>query len=1079
MTNKPPPIDSRTAADIVKQVQELLLKSATDATSLPNWQGYAPDWQEFDAATGKPKGISAALIGVFARYAEIIIQRLNQVPNKNFLAFLNLLGASQLPPQPARVPLLFSLAVGSEVDATVPAGTQVAAPSAEGDEEPVIFETERDLVVTAATLEAVFVRDSEQDKYADYSEIAKIPTTDTTTSILEAPIFRGKQPVEHILKIGHRKILGFPKTQNSTLSVNLTLTISLSKSLGDNAQVQWQMWDGEKWQDREPTEARLGAKNLGLQGDNQLTFAAMTSVFATSETASEIGWLRCVLKSAIAPVPNSQAPPLSGKVRSTELPKINAIEFALSITRSSLVVEEAFINQLPIDLSKQFFPFGEQPKFSDTFYLANQEAFSKSGATVTLEIDLIDPLLFLGLERETINKFKENQNPQLKWEVWDGQTQKWRAIGTSRRDGSNPDELATAFQDSTNAFTNVGENLQITFTLQPSFIPQLTTVNGIENFWIRVRIIAGDYGKGARYQEVPGRYELIPASFVPPAIEYLRVGYTLNTPEFALEKIITYNDFNEQEIKLADNGTFAPFEPFGAIADDKPTLYLGFSLPIDRHFANSPLSLFFRVADTKYTPNFEAVAKQDLGTNKRLHLSWQYWNGKEWINLTVRDDSENFTRSGLVDVLPPSNIAPREDFGLPERYWLSVRWESGNYDIEPRLRRILLNTTIASQTVTISNEILGSSNGAENLVFCTTRSPVLDGEYLEVREPEIPSALEQDRIKNVHGEDAISVIPDINEQPQAIWVRWQQVTDFYASNPRDRHYVLDRITGEIRFGDGLNGLIPPIGIGNLRLRKYQTGGGTIGNQPANTIVQLKTTVPYIDSVTNPEAATGGADAETIESLTERSPRTVRHSNRAVTFEDYEDLAMLATPEVARAKCVPLLNLHANPLDVNKSDQPPKAPGEVSVIIVPRSLDKKPLPTLNLLARVQDYLETHAIATTKIWVVGPLYVEVSVIADIALTSPDGASTVKQAVNKTLTDFLHPLTGGLDGNGWTFGRRPHRSDFYALLEAVPGVDHIRSLKIEKIGEQNNVEKIQDTGRFLVYSGIHTINLWLEEV
>ncbi|MCM0593898.1 MAG: baseplate J/gp47 family protein [Gloeotrichia echinulata DEX184] len=130
---------------------------------------------------------------------------------------------------------------------------------------------------------------------------------------------------------------------------------------------------------------------------------------------------------------------------------------------------------------------------------------------------------------------------------------------------------------------------------------------------------------------------------------------------------------------------------------------------------------------------------------------------------------------------------------------------------------------------------------------------------------------------------------------------------FTGQDSRDRHYVIDRITGEIRFGNSANGLIPPIGIGNLRIRRYQTGGGTVGNRPANTIVQLKTTVPYVDKVTNPEPATGGANAEIIESLIERAPRTVRHGTRAVTFEDFEDLAMLATPEVARAKCVPLSN----------------------------------------------------------------------------------------------------------------------------------------------------------------------------
>ncbi|MEH2221176.1 MAG: putative baseplate assembly protein [Nostoc sp.] len=1041
---KPPPIDSRTATDIAKQVQELILEQ------------YALNWQEYkvDPVTGdrQPKGISAALIGVFARYAEIIIQRLNQVPNKNFLAFLDLLGASQLPPQPARVPLLFSLSAGSQVDVIVPQGTQVAAPPAEGEQEPVIFETESDLVVTAAKLELVFVRDPDQDKYAEYSEIADI-NIDTT----EAAIFTGKHPVEHIFYIGHSQLLSFPEIQT------LTLTINLSKPMGDDALVQWQVWDGKKWQDQETTETTemLGAKNLRRQGDNQFSFAAIASVGVSTVNDSASHWLRCVLKTAIA---DSKIPPQSGKVRSSELPKINSIKLTLNINRTLLKFEAAFTNQLTIDLSKSFFPFGEQPKFGDTFYLANQEAFSKPVATFTLKFKLINPE-DLGIDPNIIDQSKKDTKLRLQWEVWDGQI--WRGIGISTRTNSNPIDLATAFHDATNAFTDWGENLQVTFTLQASFIPKSTTVNGIENFWIRVRIIAGDYGKGATYKEVPGSYVFTPASFVPPAIESLTVDYSLNT-ESMPEKIITYNDFVYQQINQGSDRTFAPFE---AMKDTKPTVYLGFSL-----LPNRPLSLFFQVKNSKYgEKSVETVVRQNIVTNEPLKLSWEYWNSKDWINLIVQDDSQNFTRSGLVEFIPPTDIEQSEDFGQSARYWLRIRWESGDYDLEPRLRRILLNTTMASQTVTISNEILGSSDGTQNQTFRTTRSPVLEGEYLEVREPEMPSAMEQESIKKIYGEEGFTVITDVSEQPKEIWVRWCEVPDFYGSGSRDRHYVIDRITGEIRFGDSANGLIPPIGIGNLRLRKYQTGGGTVGNRPANTIVQLKTTVPYVDKVTNPEAATGGANAEIIESLIERAPRTVRHGTRAVTFEDFEDLAMLATPEVARAKCLPLLNLQKNPFDIQNL-QYPKAPGEVSVIIVPRSNDAQPLPSLELIKRVQNYLENHAIATAKIWVVGPVYVEVSVTTEIVPTSTDRASTVKADVNKALTDFLHPLTGGFDRLGWTFGRKPHKSDFYALLEAVPGVDHIRSLSINPPEENlpEDIQKIFNTKRFLVYSGRHAINL-----
>ena len=370
---------------------------------------------------------------------------------------------------------------------------------------------------------------------------------------------------------------------------------------------------------------------------------------------------------------------------------------------------------------------------------------------------------------------------------------------------------------------------------------------------------------------------------------------------------------------------------------------------------------------------------------------------------------------------------------------------------------------MASQSVTIRDEILGSSDGSESQKFKTRRAPVLSGQKLEVRESEPPSSGEKVVIKKEEGNDAVSTTD--KEGSKETWVRWHETPDFYGSCPRDRHYVLNHLTGEILFGDGINGLIPPVGNGNLRISLYKSGGGVSGNKAENTIIQLKTTVPYVEKVTNTEAAAGGADAESFESLIDRAPRTIRHRSRAVTLEDYEDMAMLASAKVARAKCIPLLKLKDTSLDEKPS------PGEVSVIIVPRSTDDKPLPSLELINRVQDYLEANGLPTVNVSVVGPLYVRVEATVEISLASMEGASAVEQAVYQKLADFLHPLTGGSDGNGWAFGRKPHKSDFYALIEAVQGADHIRSLTVAETEDQAG---IIDSGRFLVYSGEHTVTL-----
>lgn len=1055
MVEPAPKIDKRTAEDVAKQVQQLL------AEYLPGEFCNPPN-------TGNPRelqGISAALVKIFARFSEIIIERLNQVPDKNFLAFLDLLGASRLPPQPARVPLTFSLAAGSAVDAVVPAGTQVAAPPAEGQKEPVIFETERELVVTAAELISIFTRDPLQDKYSDKSVIAQ------PTSSLDVPVFQGESAIAHILYIGHNTLLGYPDLQSLTLQFKLEQAVQNP----DPRSLQWEIWNGGKEIlilpspafSRDLTKPRITrdtTSNLTRNGDEDgssgsVVFANLPQVFQQTVFGITSRWLRCRLQTPITKATEKQ----DDRVRASQLPSISNVTLQATIGQSEQAIASAFTNQLPVDLSKPFYPFGEKPKFGDTLYLANEKAFSKSGATVTLYVNLAN-LSELGLALPDATK---EPKPTLQWEVWSKQG--WKLLGTSNQDGKQTGDFL--IKDNTQAFTVAGTNT-IELTLPEQL--ETTAINGIESFWIRVMLVSGDYGKEASYvkddRQAAG-YRFNPPTFKPPLIHSIKVSYTLTLSDKKPDEILTYNDFNYQPI--ASGSTFKPFE---AIADNRPTLYLGFSLPATRNtFPNRTLTLLFRLADVIYNPNLK---QQQSSSTSPPRLVWQYWSGssKTWEKLTVRDETEAFTRPGLVEFLPPNDFTAKSDFGLDkERYWLRIQWESGDYPVAPpKLRRVLLNTTMAAQTVTIRNETLGSSDGSEGQRFRTTQAPVLPGQQLQVRELELPAANEQNTIKKEEGEDVIATVIDSTGRPQEIWVRWHEVPDFYGSSPRDRHYVLDHLTGEIQFGNGLNGLIPPVGTGNVRMAYYRTGGGTAGNKSAKTIVQLKTTVPYIDKVTNTEAAAGGADAEGLDALRDREPRKLRHNNRAVTLEDYEDLAVLASPEVARAKCVPLLNLlNNNGLDIqNPPNQTPKAPGHVGVIIIPRSTEAKPLPSLELIRRVQEYLNSHSVPTVNISVVGPLYISVSITAEIAVTSPQGASAVKQAIEQKVASFLHPLTGGLDGTGWQFGREPHMSDFYALIEAIPGVNYVRTLNVTPppypVG-------LRETGRFLVYSGNHEINLF----
>lgn len=270
MATPSPKIDQRTAADIERQVVQLI--------------------QQYSDAQGAPlpivphEGVGAALIAIFSHFSEIVIERLNQAPEKNFLAFLDMLGVSLAPLQPARAPLTFFLAAGSTADAVVPAGTQVAATLAEGETEPAVFETEREFVVTAAQLTSLYVRDPARDQFAQLSAIANTAVADGQ------PMFRGNRHIEHILYFSHRDLLGLPHI------ASLRATFRLGRPLGDSGQLAWQRWDGAEWVRLIPRDS--GAARLSGQV-NTLEFGSSGPIPIRAVNKRENRWLRCVLQSPI------------------------------------------------------------------------------------------------------------------------------------------------------------------------------------------------------------------------------------------------------------------------------------------------------------------------------------------------------------------------------------------------------------------------------------------------------------------------------------------------------------------------------------------------------------------------------------------------------------------------------------------------------------------------------------------------------------------------------------------------------------------------------------------------------------
>ena len=166
--------------------------------------------------------------------------------------------------------------------------------------------------------------------------------------------------------------------------------------------------------------------------------------------------------------------------------------------------------------------------------------------------------------------------------------------------------------------------------------------------------------------------------------------------------------------------------------------------------------------------------------------------------------------------------------------------------------------------------------------------------------------------------------------------------------------------------------------------------------------------------------------------------------RAVTAEDFENLTCAvnarlgstAEETVARAKCIFRRNLEGAP----PIAQTTEAPGHVSVLVVSKLNGRAAQASGEMLRRVRDALEPARMLTTRLHVVRPRYVTVSVRLTLVVQNNVTAERVRGEAIKKLKHFFDPLEGGPDGVGWPFGRNVYLSEIYQLLAKITGVDFV---------------------------------------
>ncbi|MFI1829798.1 putative baseplate assembly protein [Streptomyces sp. NPDC020412] len=266
-------------------------------------QQRAPEWTDHNVSD---PGVT--LVETVAHMADQIVYRLNRVPEKNHLAFLDLVGITLFPASAARTDVTFWLSAPQEDPVAVPLGTEVATVRTE-TEEAVVFATERELTVVPSELRHLMVQ-RQGEPVADH-------TADLTEAGKDVLCFAEPPGVGDCLLFGLSAAV-----PHCAVALELDSTVDGVGVDPRQPPLVWEAWTADGWRACEVDRDGTG----GLNRPGEVVLHVPGGHVLSRNAGQEAGWLRCRVTE-----------PLPGQPFYTTSPTVRAVE-AFTIGGTTLVV---------------------------------------------------------------------------------------------------------------------------------------------------------------------------------------------------------------------------------------------------------------------------------------------------------------------------------------------------------------------------------------------------------------------------------------------------------------------------------------------------------------------------------------------------------------------------------------------------------------------------------------------------------------------------------------------------------------------------------------------------------------------
>lgn len=213
------------------------------------------------------------LIEAFAWMTDQLLYRLNRVPDRNYVKFLELIGVRLYPPAAAQAPVTFWLSAPQPATVTIPAGTEVATVRT-GEQLPIVFSTTEDRPIVTCSLSRM---GSMLDGKAlrDHGDALSMKN--------------GSFPFSSPPKPGEVLLVGLSEAVPACV-VNLRFTARI-EGVGvnpDDPPLAWEAWTGEDWAPCELVRDTTG----GINRDGDVVLHVPRGHATSTIDRVKAGWLR-------------------------------------------------------------------------------------------------------------------------------------------------------------------------------------------------------------------------------------------------------------------------------------------------------------------------------------------------------------------------------------------------------------------------------------------------------------------------------------------------------------------------------------------------------------------------------------------------------------------------------------------------------------------------------------------------------------------------------------------------------------------------------------------------------------------